>query len=64
MYTLRIGCIEEPYPTIDNALNDCFTLFPEAMPDGDWKSNNIETWMNIQTSNINNIILGKIIEVI
>jgi len=64
MFNLQIGSIVETYSTLDNAMNDCFEIFPEAIPDGDWKSNNTETWMNIQTSNINNTILGKIIEVI
>lgn len=64
MFNLEIGSIIETYSTIDDAMNSCFEVFPEAMPDGDWKSNSTETWMDIRVSCMNNTILGKIIEVI
>jgi len=63
MYKLSLGVIEENYPDLDQAMEDCFLLFPDA-DFSNWNEDNNSTWMDIYENNKTSLIIGTIQEVI
>lgn len=62
MFVLVIDDIEEPYESIDNAMNDLFQIYPDASF-GPWNDSCDSIWQDIYENNTERtIIIGKIYE--
>jgi len=62
MYTLQIESLNEQYSDIDNAMEDCFLLYPTADFSW-WNSDKTTSWIDIYRSSTDKTIIGRIIEV-
>ena len=59
MYIMTLDSISEKYDDLDQAMHDCFNIFPNASF-SEWQETATETWMDIIN---NDIVVGKIFEV-
>ena len=58
MTNLILGAIEEPFGSVDEAMNACFELFPNA-DFSDWQENDSQSWLNVK---LYGEIIGRIVE--
>ena len=61
MYTLKIGSIYEKFDDLDEAMKNCFEVFPTADFSG-WNESESGSWMDVFLDNTSGIQIGKIIE--
>jgi len=62
MYVIQIGVLENSEQNLDNSMNSCFDIFPEACF-SDWNSNETESWLDIFEDSTKSKVIGKIFEV-
>ncbi len=56
---MTLDSISEEYDDLDQAMHDCFSIFPIASF-SEWQETTTETWLDIIN---NDIVVGKIFEV-
>ena len=56
---MTLDSISEEYDDLDQAMHDCFGVFPTASF-SEWQETTTETWLDIIN---NDIVVGKIFEV-
>ena len=62
MYHIQLGVLEHSEQNLDDSMNSCFHIFPEAYF-SDWNSTQTESWIDIFEDDTKNNIVGKIFEV-
>lgn len=61
MYKLVLGVLEQEYPDLDSAMEDCFEIYPDA-DFSNWNEKDKSTWMDIYENNKSSLVVGIIKE--